>query len=145
EPWGPGSEAVGETLRALRALLRDGEETADDDGFLTWRLDGALAGRAPWSAVRGKPSSTPLDGDVFRSAPPITRHTMRPQPIERRVFRRLLHRIRHGRPHAVGPRHALFGGALRHLRRGLPWTRVAHRRRLVLGALVLIPTVIASE
>src|SRR5262249_34932668 len=39
----------------------------------------------------------------------------------------------------------LFGRPLRQLRRRLPWTRVARRRRLFLLALVLIPTVIASE
>ena len=66
EPWEPGSDAIAETLRALRALLREGEEIADDDGFLAWRLDGALAGRAPWSALRGRPTSTPVRGRAER-------------------------------------------------------------------------------
>src|SRR5207247_806786 len=40
---------------------------------------------------------------------------------------------------------ALYGSLLHRMRRRLPWTRVAFRRRLLLGLLVLVPTIIASE
>ncbi|HJQ73903.1 MAG TPA: glucans biosynthesis glucosyltransferase MdoH, partial [Gaiellaceae bacterium] len=47
---------------------------------------------------------------------------------------------------APGPaQHALYGGSLREMRRRLPWTAVAHRRRAFLMLLVLVPTTIASE
>jgi membrane glycosyltransferase len=135
-PWEPGATAITETLRALRALVAGG----DDD--VAWRVDGALAGRAPWSAGGGRPHSTPVrDGRVY-TAPPLTRRSMVSEPIDRSMFRRLM-----GRRYAQAPggEQRLYGGSLRKMRRALPWTRVAYRRRFFLLLLVLLPTVIASE
>ncbi len=144
QPWEAGSEAVAETLRAVRQLVRERRDTVArtwtgvGDEFLAWRLARALAGRG----VRGEaPMISPavlLHDGVFRSMPEVHRQPMVSEPIERGLFRR-----RRRSPSAV-PDPLLYGSRLRRLRRRLPWTRIAHRRRLLLGGLVLIPTTVAS-
>ena len=64
---------------------------------------------------------------------------MVPERIERRFFRRLFGRLRRG-----AARRAERHETLRSQRRRLPWIRAAHRRRLLLAMLVLIPSVVAS-
>src|SRR5262249_36067937 len=101
----------------------------------------ALAGRAPGSEGARPPSTVPVRDGVFRSTPPITRRSMVSEPIARGFLRPLAGPTRRDPSAAAG---TLYGSPLRRLRRTLPWTRVAHRRRLFLGALVLIPTTVAS-
>ncbi|HYR96712.1 MAG TPA: glucans biosynthesis glucosyltransferase MdoH [Candidatus Binatus sp.] len=140
QPWNRASDAVAETLNAVRRLASERrspalEPLSGGDEFLAWRLEGALSGRSPWSDPAGMPSSVPIRDGVLRATPPITRRSMVSEPISRGRFLRTL----------SGPaRRTLYGRPLRRLRRTLPWTRVAHRRRLLLGALVLIPTTVAS-
>src|SRR5207247_2446912 len=62
-----------------------------------------------------------------------------------RVLRRLFGRGRRKPAPAAPADQALYGSLLHRMRRRLPWTRVAFRRRLLLGLLVLVPTIIASE
>jgi membrane glycosyltransferase len=128
QPWEAGSDAIAETLRALRALL---VERGPAGGFLAWRLERVLAGG-------------PAAEGAFRAAPDLARRAMLPEPIERRFLRRLLGMRPKWGATAAPAEHALFGRRLRQLRRRLPWTRIAHRRRRLLLALVLIPTTIAS-
>jgi membrane glycosyltransferase len=155
ESWEPGSDALHETLRALRGLIPEGCPVAPrawpagTDGFLMWRLNAFLSGifgvppRSDAGPELLPPPSTSRTsarcGSRLASVPPLTRGAMVPERIERRVVRRLFNRIRGRRGHDA-PR----GRALRVQRRQLPWTRVAARRRLLLAILVLIPSVVAS-
>ncbi len=129
-PWEAGSDAVAETLDALRTLLATwapdlppaapSTAAVSDDAFRTWRL--ARAGM-PAAAPRLGAMPTLLRGTMVSARP--TRGTRRaPRP----------------EPH----RPLLYGRALRHLRRQLAWPRVAHRRRALLMLLVLVPTIVAS-
>ena len=141
EPWAQDSDAVAETLRALRALLTERGPAppaawqAGTDAFTAWRLDAYLSGRVGKEGG-GAPASLRRDA-AFTSMPPLGRRAMVPEKIERRVWRRVLNRLR-------GQRTGASRKALREQRRALPWTGVAHRRRFLLSALVLIPTTIAS-
>src|SRR4029453_6800105 len=62
-------------------------------------------------------------------------------PTRRRLRDRLGRHPVESRPDS---RAVLYGTPLRRLRRSLGWTRVAHRRRLLLALLVLVPTAVAS-
>jgi membrane glycosyltransferase len=77
--------------------------------------------------------------------PPLSRRAMVSGPMDRRLFRRLRARRRAARPPAVPADRPLYGGPLRQLRRRLPWTWAAKRRRFLLGMLVAVPTLVASE
>ena len=123
-------EAVAATLRAVRELLAGGA----GDEFRTWRLERLLPST-------DRPSGPLADGIVC-SVPPLDRRSMVSEPMEVRFFRRFFGR--RGAPPAAPSTRALYGRPLRQLRRRLPWTRIAHRRRLLLLALVLIPTTVAS-
>jgi len=146
EPWGEGSDAVAETLRALQALLPERYLIVPKpwhaalDAFTAWRLETQLSGRFGAGAAAMPPSARhyPLRDGVLSSMPRLTRAAMVPDRIERRFRRRLLNRLRGKSSNA--PRRK----ALRRKRRRLPWTRVARRRRLLLSVLVLIPSIIAS-
>ncbi len=145
QPWTTASDAVAETLDAVRRMVTESRPSTlalpGARDFLAWRVDGALAGRGAGSTAAGRrPSSVPVRDGVFRPTPPLTRRSMVSEPIGRGFLRTLAGPARRGRP-ATG---TLYGRPLRRLRRTLPWTRVAHRRRLLLGALVLIPTIVAS-
>jgi len=128
-PWDGATEAVGATLAAVRRLVLersvDGAGGDPDEAFRAWRLARASAGSR--SAPRG----------AWRSTPGLCRRSMVSERIERALFRR------RGTDAETRAR-ALYGSPLRQLRRRLPWTRAAHRRRVLLFALVLIPTTVAS-
>ena len=136
--WDSGSTAVGETFRALReALSQTGHHAAQDgrsgvDRFTAWRLATYLS---QGGAARDGAEGSPFRGDTFSSMPKLMRGAMVPVKIERRVWRRVLNRLRGKR---------VRSRVLRHRRRQLPWTRVAHRRRFLLMLLVFLPSIIAS-
>ena len=141
EHWPPDSDAVRETLHALRTLLPKRFPSAlrsqgSLDEFAAWRLEAALSRRFDGSA--GAPPSA---GDPFTSMPTPKRGHMVPEKIERRFFRRLLRGLL-GRGAAAGDIEARK--PLRRLRKHFPWIRAARRRRVLLGVLVLIPSVVAS-
>src|SRR6266404_1314770 len=150
EPWERGGDAVSETLRVLRQLVQKEHPGAArppegaPDAFLAWRLERALAGRSAGRGGAGRPAGTAAGDGPLRSMPELSRRAMVSEPIERRFLRRLLGRRRKRAPAAPADR-ALYGSLLHRMRRRLPWTRVAFRRRLLLGLLVLVPTLIASE
>jgi membrane glycosyltransferase len=137
--WEPGGDALGETLRALRALVVEREPVdpvllrGGVDEFLAWRL----ARLAPAGAPDGIAALPVCDGRLW-TMPRLTRRRMVPERIERRFFRRLFRRLRRE------PRAAEQHETLRGQRQHLPWIRTAHRRRLLLALLVLIPSVVAS-
>ncbi len=156
EPWGADSDAVAETLRALRQLVPERYPAqprgwlVHADEFLAWRLDAYLSGRFRSAAPRGgqtegaaapgappSPAVTLRDG-VFSSMPRLARRAMLPQKIERRILRRWFNRLTGRRPDSSQR------DSLRSRRRRLPWIRAAHRRRVLLAELVLIPSIIAS-
>ena len=140
DQWSSASDAVAETLHVLRDMVAErfpapGPPTEVlGDRFLAWRLHGPLVDRgAPHHA-----SLLPLADALPSSTPPIERRSMVPEFLERRALRRIVGRLRGEPPTARDASH------LRHVRRRLSWTRVAHRRRLLLSFLVLIPSVVAS-
>jgi membrane glycosyltransferase len=140
-PWEPGSDAFGETLRAVRELVCAGRPAeGPGDAFLAWRLERALAGEPGGEA----PEPVRLPAGVVRATPEISRRSMVSEPIERGLLSRLFGPRRRPRRPPARVARPLYGSPLRRLRRRLPWTRVAHRRRLLLGALVLVPTTVAS-
>ncbi len=90
-PWEPTSDAVAETLRAVQALIRERHSSVSartDDPFLAWRLDGALAGRAPSSDTPGRSATSPIRDGVVCAMPKITRRAMVPEPFARGFLRR---------------------------------------------------------
>ncbi len=141
--WEAEGDAVSETLRAVRELVQESAAGPGGDGaggrhggFLGWRLGRLFAGVEP--APR-------REGDTLASAPDVRRASMIHEPIERRLLARLVARLlgrRRTRKGTTGP--TLERRPLRRLRRAVPWVRVARRRRLLLGLLVLAPTLIAS-
>src|SRR5213595_2453347 len=149
QPWERAGDALSETLRALRQLVQEerpgtAPPEGAPDGFLAWRLARALGGRSPWSDTPGRRAETATGDGLLRSMPELSRRAMVSEPIERRFLRFLLGGHRKRAPAAPADR-ALYGSLLHRMRRRLPWTRVAFRRRLLLGLLVLVPTLIASE
>lgn len=144
--WPPDSDAIAETLCALRRLLpvryptKSRSWLAIMDAFLAWRLDAYLTGRfAGGRAARD--DGQPAEGECFTAMPPLNRGHMVPDPIERRFFRRLIRMLFRKREHGSSSTHT---PPRRRLRESLPWVRVAHRRRLLLFLLVLIPSIVAS-
>jgi hypothetical protein len=142
--WDEGSDAVAETLRALRQIMPGREPRRgpplEGDPFLAWRLDRALAGRMPDAEGSARPETVGFRDGVFCATPGLSRRSMIPERIERGLFRRLLGERRAGGPGTGPSPRPLYGSPLRQLRRRLPWTRVAHRRRTFLMILVLIPS-----
>jgi membrane glycosyltransferase len=150
QPWEPGSNAVAETLRALRRLLLERYPTARrpaaplTDEFLAWRLDAALSGRFAAQGSAAPATLPQRSSGVPSSMPELNRGPMVPS-FEPRGLRRWFRsgRQRHKRAtarlaDAQGEHSAMSR------RRNYPWVRVAHRRRALLLFLVLIPSVIAS-
>ena len=127
--WEPGATAIGETLRALGAIVAAETPSAAErpvgDRFLAWRLARALGRTGPGGAWRG---------ERFSSAPPLVRRPLLPGHLERRQRR----------PRRTPDTPPVFGPAARDRRRQIGWTRVAYRRRTLLGLLVLLPTIVAS-
>jgi membrane glycosyltransferase len=142
EPWEHEGDAVSETMRALRALLIERYPTRRTVSALSveedaaWRVDKAIEGSVSTSGSADVPPR--IEGGRLWSMPKLKRGHMVPEKIERRFLRRLFSR------HRASPGKPLFGRPLRRQRRRERWTRVARRRRLLLGILVLIPSVIAS-
>src|SRR5437899_4867348 len=148
QPWERAGDALSETLRALRQLVQEerpgtAPPEGAPDGFLAWRLARALGGRSPWSDTPGRRAETATGNGLLRSMPELSRRAMVSEPIERRLLRFRLGGRRKRVPAAPADQ-ALYGSLLHRMRRRLPWTRVAFRRRLLLGLLVLVPTIIAS-
>ena len=147
DTWNAESDAVTNTLRTLRALIAERYPTspkprdADLDAFSAWRLDRYLSGGGAGKSPAGG-SPAPRCDEPFSSMPKLARRAMVPEKIERRASRRFLKWLQRN---LASSRAAEKRTALRRRRRGFPWTRVARRRRLLLGLLVLIPSVIASE
>jgi membrane glycosyltransferase len=153
EPWAADTDAVAETVRALRAILLERHPVAaraghaNRDEFVAWRLEAYLSARRQAEESPVSPSSragaaiAPLDG-ALRSMPRLSRRAMVPEKIERRFLRRIIRRVSGKRPRWL--RAAEKHETQLSQRRRLPWIRVAHRRRLLLAVLVLIPSVIAS-
>ncbi len=148
QPWDASSDAVLETLRALRTVVREtyplahdgnAESGSDDDAFLGWRL--AHAASDPPNPV-ARPRSPAPPGEPLRSMPLVFRRSMHSdETLERSMLRRWFRRL-------TGRRHADAATARRPLRRArkkMPWTRVARRRRWLLVLLILLPTLIASN
>jgi membrane glycosyltransferase len=113
-------DALAATLDAVRErVVNDGEV---GDAYLGWRL----------ARVAG--------GDVPQATPEMRRRPMGYQLVGRRMRTKAEKR---GRPPGTAEP-VLYGQPLRTLRKSLPWTRAAHRRRFLLVLLVLVPTFIAS-
>ncbi len=143
-PWPPDGDAVLETWRSLREVVRETYPAAAsaesaDDAFLAWRL--AHAGRGKPGTVE-RPSSPAPPGEPLRSTPLVFRRSMHSDvTLERRLVRRWFRRLFGRSRAATGPKPV----DLRQIRKKMPWTRVARRRRILLLLLILIPTVIASN
>lgn len=141
ESWAPGSDAVSETMRALRELIpqhypsHGAPDPGISDAFLAWRLRRATSGD------QDSVAATATGPVPFGSMPPLARGAMVPEHIERRVGRRILNRLRGRRS---DPADTPRGHALRLQRRALPWIGAARRRRVLFLFLVLIPSVVAS-
>ena len=138
--WSDDGDAIAETLRAVRALLPERYPLPAPPGlsavdpFTAWRVAACLSGRfgeAPGAAHPGSVSAMP----------PPTRRSMVPERLERRMLRRWFNRLRRV-PAALHAR--AQKKAMHRKRREWRWVRVAHRRRTLLGGLVLIPSVVAS-
>ena len=149
-PWGSGTHAVDETLRALRELLQEspvprGLGLENIDGFATWRLATALA-PSPDSRtdLAAEPPPGIRDAHRLRSMPPLTRGHMTGHRLERDGLRRRITRRGSARAAASDNGAPIPAATPSRPRRAQPWTRVATRRRLLLTILVLIPSVIAS-
>src|SRR5207249_1281150 len=81
------------------------------DEFRAWRLERALAGRAPRSETAGRPSTSPMRDGVLCSAPPLARRSMVSEPMDPRFLRGFFSRRR--APAAAPADHALYGRPLR--------------------------------
>jgi membrane glycosyltransferase len=143
DAWRAGSDAIAETLRALRHLLSPADYPAAERGrlgvdhFTAWRLGAYLSGR--FAGAGAGETQGPVRGEaVFSSMPKLARRSMVPEKIERRFLRRLFSPFRRKRARGAARK------ALRRRRRQLPWTRVAHRRRFLLTLLVFLPSIVAS-
>jgi len=126
-----------------RSAAPEGHEPGDTGSSTNGDATHAAAGNGDGSAP---PADEPLvavlpvrDG-VLRSTPPLRRGHMVPERIERRF----LGRFRRRHASAADGEGVRSREELRRRRRALPWVRVSRRRRLVLGLLILIPSVIAS-
>jgi membrane glycosyltransferase len=131
------SDALHDTLTALRALIVEeypeaALDTSLDGPFLGWRLSAVVTG-TPAQPLEDPALPTSGTAGRFPAMPPLTRGSMVPNRLARRFLR--------GRVSAANTDEAL---PRRKTRRGLRWTRVALLRRLLLGVLVLIPTIVAS-
>lgn len=131
EHWETGATAISETQRALRELLSNSAPASRLPAFLSWRLQRFLAD-IPLDSL-------PQRGGYPTSHAPLWRRSMVPEKVERRVRVRIWNRLL-GRQSAD----VLRGRELRRQRRALPWIRAARWRRLLLIALVFVPSFIAA-
>jgi membrane glycosyltransferase len=152
--WEDGGDAFAETLKELRRLLMElypARRPAlgdTEDRFEAWRLEAALAGRAP----RDIPAAVaPLSwGGSIRSMPPLVRQSVAATKFARGLLRRAI--VRRNRAAAgsggesSGEGNPAPGGrGMRARRRNTEWSRAARRRRVLLAFLVLIPSLVASQ
>jgi len=149
QPWAATSDAVAETLRALRGVLPERypasrPPAAGLDEFVAWRLDAALSAR-----FRAQPGATTAtlqqrSSGVASSMPTLLRGSMVPS-FEPHGLHRLFSRGRKRQAQAVARMADAQGEhSAVSRRRNYHWVHVAHRRRFLLMILVLIPSVIAS-
>jgi len=145
EGWEDGADAYSETLRAMRELVVERFPRSDA---------AACAGLEDFSEWRLQMAATPAKPDQPRQAPvammpPIVRGSMPRAKLERRFLRPQVARERAKEERVLlddeRARADKPGAPARRERRQLPWTRRASRRRRILGSLVLIPSIIASE
>ncbi len=136
--WVEGNHASAETLRAFREILL--EQWPPSAGafpqlpdYLRWRLQRVLQASGRTCSEVPQRSGYPTSHQVLR------RRHMRPEPVERRVWQRLWKRLR-----GQSDEQVLRGKELRKRRSALPWIRAARLRRILLAALVLLPTIVAS-
>ncbi len=117
------------------------------DGFPDWRLRVALAG-GPESEPTGDLSSPWRYEGYFPSMPKLSRSSMRPNQLTRRWLRRTIQPVREAHAEEAFPpdeNGRPDTRPVRAQRHALPWLRVALRRRLLLGVLVLIPAIVAAR
>ncbi|HYB98766.1 MAG TPA: glucans biosynthesis glucosyltransferase MdoH [Candidatus Limnocylindrales bacterium] len=141
QSWESGGDSLSEALRAMREIVLArhplSEPVADDlDPFVAWRMNAAAC--AGGGAERGSGRSLP------RATPPLARRWM---PLAKLVRRFSRPRTEPADESAAGARarRSVSHEEVYQGRRHLPWTRVARRRRMLLGLLVLIPSIIASQ
>jgi len=149
QPWDGMSEAVAETLRALRQVLPERyplsrRQPPTMDPFLAWRLDAVLSGRFSPRAITTAATLPQRTSGAPTSMPKLARGAMVPSFEPHGLHRLLLRgRKRHQRATArMAEAQGEHSAVSR--RRNYHWVRVAHRRRALLLFLVLIPSVIAS-
>ncbi len=131
EEWEAEGTAVSETQRALREMLSEGVAAGRLPAFLAFRLERFLG--------RSGLDSLPHRAGYPTSHAPLSRRSMRPEAVERRVWVRVWNRLR-GRVSADVAR----GRELRKQRRSLPWIWAARWRRGLLLMLVSLPSVVAA-
>ncbi len=152
EPWDDRSDATAQTLAALRRLLPEryprlqlGSDAVTDE-FVGWRVDAHLSARfAADGTAAAAPRLPRIERGRLWPGPELARRTMVPDKIERSFLRPFLSRMgpQFLMQRRSPPEDRSEGAAVRSERRR-QWTRVASHRRLLLGFLVLIPSIVAS-
>lgn len=155
EEWEPNSDAYSEAMRATRELLLEKHPSAIDracdqiDDFTAWRVAAATEGSAApsdHSDLDAQRDDAPRG--ALSSMPPILRGEMPRAKLERRFLRPrtdVLQADEEAQASANQTANDKPGHSARNLRRDLPWTKRAARRRRILGTLILIPSIIASQ
>jgi membrane glycosyltransferase len=118
------------TVQQRRPQYRDAD--AAGDGFPQWRVNAALADVASGLGERG-------DASGLRSGPPLSRRSLRANQLRGRSLTRTNPREDTPADDVAAPETA----AARATRRR--WERAALRRRILLGALVAVPSVVAAR
>ncbi len=144
--WEVDGDAFGMTLKELRREVMEAYPAAApaageaEEAFEGWRVEAALAGRSP----RYMPAAvTPLRlAGLLRSAPPPSRKSMTAYRFEHRLLHRAI--VRAGSAPTPGGDPPTDPDGTPDRRRATDWSRAAARRRLLLGVLVLIPSVVAA-
>ena len=134
---GDGANAYAEVLANVRAtvqrrLPRYRAVNPQGDGFPQWRVNAALADVTSGPGERG-------DASGLRSGPPLTRRSMRANQLRGRSLTRANPRDDASSDNVAAPETAAAHATRRR------WERAAVRRRILLGALVAVPSVIAAR
>lgn len=146
--WEAGADSYSEALRSMREIVLqrfpapDSALRRDLEPFTAWRHDVA-ANDHLGGATKPDPAR-----QAVAATPPIVRGSMPHATLSRRFRRPLAGPLAEEEAaHAAEPPEAPGkpGAPARKLRRELPWTKRALRRRLVLGSCVWIPSLIASK
>lgn len=139
-------DALRESLANLREIMQrshppSGDATFASDGFPDWRLRVAVEG------LKGDGSTR--SGSLWRGRgpayAPLRRRSMRPHQYVKRRGRPTITADRPPHPDGIAPGEDGMpdGRRLGIQRRSQPWWPVSLRRRLVLGILILLPSLIA--